>query len=78
MSCGCPNYGNRGSVTMHCHSSAFDSSCSDEGQGYPLSTPVGCSLPTGYTPIPGVVGVWDGEQWLLDGDSSSVPDSSSS
>ena len=54
----------------HCNSSCYESSCTDEGQGFPMSIIVSCQAPI-YTPIPGVVGVWDGEQWLLDTDSSS-------
>jgi hypothetical protein len=76
MSCGCTNYGNRGAVGNHCDSSAFDSSCTDEGHGYPLSVVVGCDVPV-YTPIPDIVGVWNGTQWLLDSDSSSSSGSSS-
>lgn len=59
-----------GNISNHCDSSAFESSCTDEGQPYPLSIPVGCALPTGYTPIPGIVAVWDGTEWLLATDSS--------
>jgi hypothetical protein len=59
-----------GSQQGHCDSTAFDSSCTDEGQGYPLSYAEGCLAPI-YTPIPGIVGVWDGTQFLLDSDSSS-------
>lgn len=60
-----------GNIQHHCDSSAFESSCTDEGQAYPLSIKDGCQLPTGYAPVQGVVAVWDGTQWMLDSDSSS-------
>lgn len=53
-------------TTNHCDSTAFDSSCTDQGQGFPLSVKAGCDLPTGYEPIPGIVGVWTGTEWILD------------
>lgn len=78
MSCGCgcgANWGVGcccgGNIAGHCDSSAFESSCSDEGQGYPLSIKVGCSLPTGYTPMPDITASWDGVEWNLGIDSSS-------
>ena len=58
-----------GNVAGHCASTSFESSCTDEGQGYPLSFAVGCDAPI-YIPLPGIVGVWDGVQWTLDSDSS--------
>jgi hypothetical protein len=76
MSTECNNCGNGGTTACttegHCDSTAFDSSCTDEGQGFPLSIAVGCAVPV-YTAVEGVVAVWDGTQWLLDSDSSSVP-----
>jgi hypothetical protein len=64
--CGCG-----GNISGHCDSSTFDSSCTDEGQGYPLSVVVGCALPADYTPTPDIVAYWDGTEWLLDSNSSS-------
>lgn len=66
-----------GSTCGHCDSDAFDSACTDLGQAFPLSIPADCALPV-YTPIPGVVAVWNGVEWLLEGDDSSSTDSSSS
>lgn len=66
-----------GNISGHCDSSAFESSCSDEGQGFPLSFPVGCSLPAGYIPLPGIVASWNGTEWTLETDSSSSDESSS-
>lgn len=60
---------------LRCDSSAYDSSCTDLGQGEPLCMQVKCAAPV-YTPIPGVVGVWNGTEWLLDANSSSVASSS--
>lgn len=62
-------------VSRHCASSAFDSSCTDEGQGYPVSYPAKCKV-FSYTPVPGVVAIWNGAEWVLDTDSSSGSDSS--
>lgn len=76
MSCGCGNNWGvgcccGGNISHHCDSSTFESSCSDEGQGYPLSIKVGCSLPGNYVPMPEVVAHWDGTEWELSTDSSS-------
>lgn len=67
-----------GNISRHCDSSAFESSCTDEGQGYPLSIRVGCSLPTDYVPMPDVVATWNGTEWVLGVDSSSTDSGGSS
>jgi len=64
-----------GTTCGHCDSDAFDSPCTDLGQGFPLSIKADCALPI-YTPIPGIVGIWNGVEWLLSGDDSSSTDSS--
>ncbi len=56
-----------GNISGHCDSDSFDSSCSDEGQGYPLSYAAGCNAPTrsGMCDIPvytNVDGMW---QWVV-------------
>lgn len=75
--CGCGTDGGglgcscNANALSRCDSSAFDSSCTDEGQGYPICVIKKCALPV-YTPIPECFGVWNGTEWMLDCNSSSV------
>lgn len=56
---------------MHCDSHDFescDSSTVDEGQCFPASIVMSCAKPE-YTEEPGLVGYWDGEQWIITSES---------
>lgn len=61
-----------------CDSDAFDSCCSDDGQGFPLSIKVGCDLPEVPSGLVGQYGAtWMGTFWMINPTTdSSTTDSS--